>query len=196
MLEDEAFGFFLVLFHKLMPHVGMLYNQLLKRNIDSVNISGSIQRFINSIQAIREAVPSLVEGEKYRGPFQEPPTKKRRVLGEDRQQHLALEVCDTINCHAKERFSFTKHLVRPTLLQGDLFSQHNKKFPDSALDTTVEANPSPDKARLKTELSLIYSNKEFQSCSGGLALFQVLMEINFQDTFTETRYQTPGYGPK
>lgn len=89
-------------------------------------------------------------------------------------------------CHAKERFSFTKHLVSATLLQGDLFPQHHKTFPDSALDTTVEAYPSLDKARLKTELSLIYSNEEFQSCCGALALFQVLMENNLQDTFTET----------
>ncbi|KAL0149148.1 hypothetical protein M9458_055580 [Cirrhinus mrigala] len=107
-----------------------------------------------------EAVPSLVEGQEYRGPEQEPPTKKRRTLGEDRQHHLALEVCDTIMCHAKERFSFTKHLVSATLLQGDLFPQHHKMFPDSALDTTVEAYPSLDKARLKTELSLIYSNED------------------------------------
>lgn len=89
-------------------------------------------------------------------------------------------------CHAKERFSFTKHLVSSTLLQGDVFPQHSQTFPDSALDTTVEAYPSLDKARLKTELSLIYSNKEFWSCRGALALYQVLMENNLQDTFTET----------
>lgn len=100
--------------------------------------------------------------------------------------YISCQVCDTIMCHAKERFSFTKHLVSATLLQGDLFPQHHKTFPDSALDTTVEAYPSLDKARLKTELSLIYSNEEFQSCSGALALFQVLMENNLQDTFTET----------
>lgn len=53
MLEDETFCFFLALFHKIMPHVDMLYNQLQKRNIDSVYISGIIQRFINSMQTIR-----------------------------------------------------------------------------------------------------------------------------------------------
>lgn len=53
MLEDEAFCFFLSLFHKIMPHVDMLYNQLQKRNIDSVYIAGITQRFTNSIQAIR-----------------------------------------------------------------------------------------------------------------------------------------------
>lgn len=41
---------------------------------------------------IREAVPSLVEDEEYRGPVQEPPTKRWRTLGENRQHHLALEV--------------------------------------------------------------------------------------------------------
>lgn len=39
-LEDEAFCFFLALFHKIMPHVDMLYNQLQKRNIDSVTTAG------------------------------------------------------------------------------------------------------------------------------------------------------------
>ncbi|XP_074524579.1 zinc finger MYM-type protein 1-like [Halichoeres trimaculatus] len=182
LLEDEAFCFFLTLFHKIMPHVDMLYNQLQKRNIDAVYIAGITQTFLNSIQAIREAVLH----QEYRGPVQEPPTKKRKALGEDTQQHLALEVCDTIMSHAKQRFSFTKHLISATLLEGDLFQQHSRKFPDSALETTVEAYPSLDKARLKTELSLIYENEEFRSCKGALALYQVLMENNLGETFTET----------
>lgn len=88
--------------------------------------------------------------------------------------------------HAKERFSFTKHLVSATLLQGDLFPQHSVKFLDSALETTVEADPTLDKAKLKTDLSLVYENEEFKACSGALALFQVFMENNLQDTFSET----------
>lgn len=36
MLEDEAFCFFFALFHKIMPNVDMLFNQLQKRNIDPV----------------------------------------------------------------------------------------------------------------------------------------------------------------
>ena len=95
-------------------------------------------------------------------------------------------MCDTILSHAKERYSFTKHLISATLLQGDLFPQHSVKFPDSALETTVEAYPTLDKAKLKTELSLVYENEEFKACSGALALFQVFMENNLQDTFSET----------
>ena len=95
-------------------------------------------------------------------------------------------MCDTILSHAKERYSFTKHLISATLLQGDLFPQHSVKFPDSVLETTVEAYPTLDKAKLKTELSLVYENEEFKACSGALALFQVFMENNLQDTFSET----------
>ncbi|KAK0142686.1 Zinc finger MYM-type protein 1 [Merluccius polli] len=186
MLEDEVFCFFLALFHKIMPHVDMLFNQLQRRNIDSVFIAGITQSFTHRIQAIRDSVPSLVEDEDYKGPVQEPPPKKRMAMGEELQQHLAIEVCDTIMSHAKERFSFTKHLISATLLQGDLFPQHSRKFPDSALETTVDAYPMLEKARLKTELSLIYENEDFKGCSGALALFQVIMENNLQDTFTET----------
>ncbi|XP_062246509.1 uncharacterized protein LOC133955604 [Platichthys flesus] len=160
-----------------MAHVDMLFNQLQKRNIDSVYITGVIQRFTDSIQAIRDSVPLSV---------QQPSTKERRALGQEEQHRLATEVCDTILNHAKERFSFTKHLISATLLQGDLFPQHSVKFQDSALETTVEAYPTLDKAKLKTELSLVYENEEFMACSGALALFQVFMENNLQDTFSET----------
>ncbi|XP_030212392.1 zinc finger MYM-type protein 1 isoform X1 [Gadus morhua] len=186
MLEDEAFCFFLALFHKIMPHVDKLFNQLQKRNIDTVFIAGITQKFTQSIQAIRDTVPYQVKEEYYEGPIQGPPPTKRRAMGEETQQHLALEICDTIICHAKERFSFTKHLISATLLQGDLFPQHSRKFPDSALETTVDAYPMLDKARLKTELSLIYEHEDFKGCSGALALFQVLMGNNLQDTFSET----------
>ena len=50
----------------------------------------------------------------------------------------------------------------------------------------MDAYPTLDKAKLRTELSLIYENEEFKGCSGAVALFQVMMENNLQDTFTET----------
>ena len=43
-----------------------------------------------------------------------------------------------------------------------------------------------NKAKLRTELSLIYENDEFKACSGALTLFQFFMENNLQGTFTET----------
>uniref|UniRef100_A0A1A7WQQ2 Si:ch211-240b21.2 n=2 Tax=Iconisemion striatum TaxID=60296 RepID=A0A1A7WQQ2_9TELE len=186
MLEDETFCFFLSLFHKIMPHVDLLYKELQKKNIDSNFIAGVIQKFINSMQTIREAVPLLVKEEDSEVPIQEPPTKKWKRLGEDTRRQFALEVCDIIMSHAKERFSFTKHLISATLVQASLFQTHSRMSPDSALDTALEAYPFLDKAKLKTELSLIYENEEFHSCKGAVALFRVLMENNLQDIFTET----------
>ena len=97
-----------------------------------------------------------------------------------------LQVCDTILIHAKERFSFTQNLISATLLHGELFPQHSVKLPDTALETTVEAYPMLNKAKLKTQLSLIYENNEFKACSGAVPLYQFFMENNLQSTFTET----------
>ncbi|KAM6925872.1 zinc finger MYM-type protein 1-like [Lycodopsis pacificus] len=108
------------------------------------------------------------------------------MLGPGEQQRLATEVCDTILMQAKERFSFTQHLVSTTLLHGELFPQHSVRFPDSALETTVEAYPMLNQAKLKTELSLIYENSEFKACSGAVPMYQFFIENNLQSTFTET----------
>ena len=97
-----------------------------------------------------------------------------------------LQVCDTIWAQTKERFAFTGHLVSSTLLDGELFSQHAKTFPSAALNATVEAYPMLNKARLKTELSLVYENPEFEKCSGAVPLYQFFMENNLQCTFSET----------
>ncbi|XP_016119634.1 uncharacterized protein, partial [Sinocyclocheilus grahami] len=114
------------------------------------------------------------------------PKKRQRTLGPGEQQRLATEVCDTILIHTKERFSFTQHLVSATLLHGEMFPQHSVKFPESALETTVEAYPMLNKAKLKTELSLIYENYEFKVGSGAVPLYQFFIKNNLQSTFTET----------
>uniref|UniRef100_A0AAV2JYJ7 Uncharacterized protein n=1 Tax=Knipowitschia caucasica TaxID=637954 RepID=A0AAV2JYJ7_KNICA len=46
-------------------------------------------------------------------------------------------------------------------------------------------------SKLKTELSLIYSKAEFRACCGAVDLFQLFMENNLQDVFSET-IQTSG----
>lgn len=82
--------------------------------------------------------------------------------------------------------SLTKHLISATLLQGDLFVQHRAQFQNAALETPVEAYPMLDKAKLKTEVSLICENHEFRACSGALTLLQFFMENSLGNTFTET----------
>ena len=42
-------------------------------------------------------------------------------------------------------------------------------------------------SRLKTELSLIYGTEEFRSCCGAVDLFQLFMENNLLEVFSETQ---------
>lgn len=100
--------------------------------------------------------------------------------------YLFCQVCDIILVHTKERFSFTDHLVSATLLQREMFEQHCHTFPVEALNITARAYPMLNKTKLKTELSLIYESPEFKGCCGALALYQVLLKYNLQDTFSET----------
>ncbi|XP_063762101.1 uncharacterized protein LOC134879487 [Eleginops maclovinus] len=157
LLEDDSFSFFLKLFHLIMPNVDLLYNQLQKRTIDSVFVQGIMQQFTNNIQKIRDYLPTLC-GE-HSGSVSQL-AKKRRTLGPDDLQRLATE--------------------------ADRFQQYRSQFPEAALNTTMEAYPLLNKNKLKTELALIYSNDEFKSCSGAVALYQLFMGNNLHDTFSET----------
>ncbi|XP_062234379.1 zinc finger MYM-type protein 1-like [Platichthys flesus] len=181
MLQDDDFKFFLHLFHQIMPHVDIMYQQLQKKDIDAVFIKRALQSFTSSVQAIRDQSSSPEQQQVAAGT-----TGKRRALGEQDKQRLSKEVCDTILGHANERFSFTSHLVSATLLQGDLFEQYSHVFPDEALNTTAKAYPMLNKAKLKTELSLIYESPDFKGCSGALALYQVLQRNNLHETLSET----------
>ncbi|KAK7885958.1 hypothetical protein WMY93_025579 [Mugilogobius chulae] len=137
MLGDSTFCFLLQLFHKIMPHVDMLFQQLQKRNIDPVYIKAAIQRFTDSILSIRSSMSTVSE------PEERPAAKRQRTTLTPAEQHrIAIEVCDTILMHTKERFTFTQHLVSSTLLHGELFSQHAAKFPDAALVSTLDTASS------------------------------------------------------
>ena len=79
-------------------------------------------------------------------------------MTEEAKQRLSEEDCDTILAHNKARF--TGHLVSATLVQGTMFERYCHYFPADALNATLKAYPTPNKAKLKTELSLIYENPE------------------------------------
>nr|WPK86641.1 NLRC3-like protein 116 [Sebastes schlegelii] len=67
-LEDEAFCVFLTLFHKIMPQVDMLFNQLQKRNMDPVFIRALVQRLTSDqkmsdrVEEEEDRAESLVSG--------------------------------------------------------------------------------------------------------------------------------------
>lgn len=85
-----------------------------------------------------------------------------------------------------ERFSFTNHLVGATLLQGDRFEHFMITFPEDALSGTLKAYPMLNGSKLKTELSLIYSKKDFRACCGAVDLLHLFIENNLEEVFSET----------
>ncbi|KAM3604089.1 uncharacterized protein V6R79_006254 [Siganus canaliculatus] len=78
------------LFHQIMPHVDMMYQQLQKRDTDMVFVKRALQNFTSSVQAIRDQSFSQQQQQQQ----QEAPgtTKSRRALGEQENQRLLKEV--------------------------------------------------------------------------------------------------------
>ncbi|XP_065117720.1 zinc finger MYM-type protein 1-like [Paramisgurnus dabryanus] len=179
LLEDQDFTFFLQLFHKVMPHVDLLYAKLQKKDIDSVHIKGSIEQFQLGIQNVRNSFHSLVDQSVEGGSR----PKRRRPLN---PEGVAAEVCDAILKHTKERFFFTNHLVSATLLQADRFAEYTNVFPEDAVSKTLKAYPVLCGSKLKTELSLIYHKEEFRSCCGAVDLLRLFMENSLEEVFSET----------
>ncbi|XP_068423358.1 zinc finger MYM-type protein 1-like [Clinocottus analis] len=183
LLEDPEFNFFLQLFHRIMPHVDILYANLQKTNIDLVHINRCIQQFQEDIHDIRGSINATAL-EQSRGSEQ---PRKRRAMKEDELGRIAVEVCDTIVGHTRERFSFKAHLIGATLLQGPQFERYVTVFPEVALATTLKAYPMLNGSKLKTELSLIYGTEEFRSCRGAVDLFQLFLDNNLSEVFSETQ---------
>ncbi|KAE8296839.1 hypothetical protein D5F01_LYC05608 [Larimichthys crocea] len=97
------------------------------------------------------------------------------------------KIIDSLPTLCGEHSGSVSQLAKKRLtLDADRFQQHHSQFPEAALNTTMEAYPLLNKNKLKTELVLIYSNDEFKSCSGAVALYQLFMGNNLQDTFSET----------
>ena len=60
MLQDSVFVFWLTVFHRLMLHSDILYNQLLKIKTDAVEIHKAVKSFENSIQKERDNIGTVV----------------------------------------------------------------------------------------------------------------------------------------
>lgn len=177
MLSDPEFLFLLDLFYQIMPRVDVLYAQLQKRGIDPVEAHRAVDTFIDRINKIRDDVPSVCARHSSA-------MLTRRVA--PNFQQIAYEVCDTIIVTAKDRFEFTAHLSAAILFDSSNFETFSNTFPKELVRKTAEAYPVFNEQRLNTELSLIYENPDFRSCSGAGTLFEFVIRNNLQDVFAES----------
>lgn len=179
-LKDDDFLFWLSLFHQIMPHVDILFKQMQMREIDPVVAKKNTEHFTDEISKIRNNVDNHDENnsEKESLPKRRRDDKLVRIME-------AKEVCDVIICQAKERFSFTGHLVAANLFLPECFPKYVQCFPDKYLNLTVQAYPFLDSKKLRTELGVIYCRNEFKCISGAMALFSFIHESNLVETFGE-----------
>uniref|UniRef100_A0A1B6LBA9 HAT C-terminal dimerisation domain-containing protein n=1 Tax=Graphocephala atropunctata TaxID=36148 RepID=A0A1B6LBA9_9HEMI len=184
MLEDPNFIFWLTVFHKIMPHVDILYNQLQLTYTDAVRTKKNVETFIECVEKERQNMDS-VKIDVDQLPM---PVKRAR---RDENIHVtrtiaAKEVCDVISNQIKERYSFLTHHSAVSLFDSKKFTHYEKTFPIQLLEETVQVYSFLDKERLKTELSVIYKRKDFQVMNGTVPLLQFVIENGLQTSFSET----------
>lgn len=131
MLNYDKFIFLLNVFHCLMPHVDILYNQLQKRTIDPIEISIAITKFEENIKKERNNLDIFLN--------EDTQTPKRRKTNEtnDSRMATAKEVCDIIVVNIKDRFEYKDHLYASLLLISSKFSLYKKCFPQQYFDKTI-----------------------------------------------------------
>ncbi|KAF4110738.1 hypothetical protein G5714_007769 [Onychostoma macrolepis] len=110
MLQDEDFQFFLQLFHQIIPHVDMMYQQLQKRDIDAVFIKEALQNFIMKVQTIRDQ-SSFQEQEQ-----QQVATEMARSLGGPWEKKRSRGCLKSTAQSAKDLLS-GRHCLKPTAPQ-------------------------------------------------------------------------------
>lgn len=166
LLKNETFIFWLGLFHKIMPHVEILYNQMQSRNVDANKIQRALNTFYEAISKIRnsESCESA---------------STSKVME-------SIEVCDRICVEAKERFAFTNHLIAAKLFYQENFESFHKGLPTYEIKETCKVYPFLVQEKLETELQIFYFRKEFHNFNGLLSLLNALNEENLASVFSET----------
>ncbi|XP_057658705.1 zinc finger MYM-type protein 1-like [Diorhabda carinulata] len=187
LLYDPKFIFWLSVFHRIIPHVNILYSQLQKEATDSVTVKKCITEFEQNIQKERCNLHTIetelvnIDGRQARK--RKKPDEKHSYVTMVGQ---AKEVCDTIIAEIKQRFSFTGHLEIAHLFSVENFNTFSKNFPVIHLNSAIMNFPFLNKDKLKTELEIIYRTSDFREVSGAVHLLKFLIENNLQGDFSET----------
>ncbi|CAH1108818.1 unnamed protein product [Psylliodes chrysocephalus] len=193
-LQNRDFIFWLTIFHKIMPHVELIFKQLQTINTDPNKAKQDLQNFENAIQKIRDEMDITIDqldSEFLENEVELVPQKKRRYSQSDlsvstNKKIEALEVCDSIIQQIKARFTFTGHLIATALLMKEHFVEYQKIFPEKLLSDTIKVYPFLEKNRLKIELQVLYEREELQTISEAVTLLSLLSQEDMRDTFQET----------
>ncbi|VEN48085.1 unnamed protein product [Callosobruchus maculatus] len=167
ILEDESFIYWLTFFHKIMPHVDILFNQLQKVTTDALKIHNNIADFERAIGKIRSEIGNTETQpvDQNNSELTPPPSKRRRTADKSERRRQSIEVCDSILLEIKTRFQFIGHLILSKLVSFNQFPLFEKEFPEDFLKEAIKFYPCLNGGRLRTELSVLYSREEFRQSS-------------------------------
>ncbi|GBM86086.1 hypothetical protein AVEN_269261-1 [Araneus ventricosus] len=183
MLEDSKFVFWLTVFHNIIPHVDVLYNQLQRTRTDAALIRKQVNLFQQSLEKERKRMDTVTR--EISASYETSRKRKRENIHINRTV-AAREICDFITNQVKERFCFISHYSAVSLLEAPKFQEYEKKFPTQILDQTTDVFSMSQKDSLKTDLGVIYRRSDFRNMTSAISLLQVIIEDNLQTTFSET----------
>lgn len=122
MLLESIFIYWLNVFHRIMPHVDIICNQLQKRNTSPVEINNAIHNFEINIKKERDNLDNsqVDEGESI--------AKRRRENMFLTRNIVAKEVCDTIIINVNELYKYKGHLIAANLFLINNFEKYQKNL--------------------------------------------------------------------
>ncbi|XP_018569006.1 uncharacterized protein LOC108909230 isoform X1 [Anoplophora glabripennis] len=187
-LNDPDFVFWLAVFHKIMPYVDIIFNQVREKNINPDKVERYLHDFEDAMQNIRLQMDEIIAYVDFELSEDEHRYHKMsRTLTLENKKMEALEMCDSIVHQIRTRFSYTGHLVMTNLFAIETFATWPKTFPENFLYEVVNTYPFLDKGRLKTELQVLYDRDELRDIfDRTVALLSLILPVEVCDIFQET----------
>nr|CAH7719903.1 unnamed protein product [Callosobruchus chinensis] len=184
-LNCPDFLFWLKIFHFIMPHVEILFNQTQMRGIESAQMQKAVEQFQKQISRIRNLIDDSQEPHNAE-PEGEHARKRQKLCAGDNKTVIAKEVCDTLLSQIVDRFSFKDHLSATKLFDFKNFKTYRQTFPQQYFDETVKAYSMLDSVKLKSELSALYERDDMCDVGSILPLLVFISHNNLEKVLRET----------
>lgn len=179
-LNNDDFLFWLEVFHNIMPHVDILFNQTQLRGVTSSYLNQCIDAFEHEIRKLRDNIDSITVNSSI---LKQP---RKPVLAGDHRNVAAKEVCDVIITQIQDRFHFKDHLAAARLFLPENFTEYRKAFPEEIFKITIMTYKVFNNSKLKTELGVLYERNDMCTMQGVCALMKFISNNDLIETFSET----------
>ncbi|GBM35425.1 hypothetical protein AVEN_181520-1 [Araneus ventricosus] len=123
LLEDSKFVFWLTVFHSIVAHVDVLYNQLQKTRTDAALIRKQVNVLQQSLEKERKRLDTVT---KEISVSYETSRKIKRENIHINRSITAKEMCDVITNQVKE--GFISHYSAVSLFEAAKFQEYEKNF--------------------------------------------------------------------